>query len=73
MHAHRLRHTFAVNKLLAQTPLQMVSYQMGHSETGITADLYGKFVPEHFKAGFEETIRIRKEHLDWLEKRYFLD
>ncbi|MDR2593552.1 MAG: tyrosine-type recombinase/integrase [Fibromonadaceae bacterium] len=72
IHAHRLRHTFAVNKLLAQTPLQMVSYQMGHSETGITADLYGKFVPEHFKAGFEETIRIRKEHLDWLENHYFL-
>jgi len=71
VHPHRLRHTFAVNKLLAQTPLQMVSYQMGHSGTGITADLYGKFVPEHFKAGFEETIRIRKEHLDWLENRYF--
>jgi len=70
IHPHRLRHTFAVNKLLAQTPLQMVSYQMGHSKTDITADLYGKFVPEHFKAGFEETIRIRKEHLDWLENRY---
>ena len=70
VHAHRLRHTFAVNNLLARVPLQMVSYQMGHSATGITSDLYGKFVPEHFKAGFEETIRIRKEHLDWLENRY---
>jgi len=71
IHPHRLRHAFAVNKLLAQTPLQMVSYQMGHSKISLTADLYGKFVPEHFKAGFEETIRIRKEHLDWLESKYF--
>jgi len=72
MHPHRLRHTFAVNKLLAQTPLQMVSYQMGHNKTDITANLYGKFVPEHFKAGFEKTIRIRKEHLFYLENQYFL-
>jgi integrase len=71
VHPHRLRHSFAVNKLLAQVPLQMVSYQMGHSKTDITANLYGKFVPEHFKAGFEETIRIRKEHVFWLENKYF--
>ena len=62
---------FAVNKLLAQTPLQMVSYQMGHSGTGITADLYGKFEPKHFKAGFEEAIAERKELLKWLEVDYF--
>jgi len=43
---------------------------MGHSKTDITANLYGKFVPEHFKIGFEEAIRVRKEHLDWLENRY---
>jgi len=71
IHAHRLRHTFAVNKLLAQVPLQMVSYQLGHSEIGITANLYGKFVPEHFKVGFEETIRIRKDFVKWLEQDYF--
>lgn len=70
VHAHRLRHTFAVNKLLSQTPLQMVSYQMGHSTTSITADLYGKFVPEHFKAGFEEAIKERKELVRWLENYY---
>jgi len=70
-HPHRLRHTFAVNKLLAQTPLQMVSYQMGHSTTGITADLYGKFEPKHFKAGFEEAINERKTLLKWLEEDYF--
>ncbi len=71
MHAHRLRHTFAVNKLLAQVPLQMVSYQMGHSSTGITSDLYGKFEPQHFKAGFEEAIAERKLLLQWLEQEYF--
>jgi integrase len=71
LHAHRLRHTFAVNKLLAQNPLQMVSYQMGHATTGITADLYGKFVPEHFKVGFEQAIAERKELLKWLEIDYF--
>ncbi|MDR3000367.1 MAG: hypothetical protein LBU89_03795 [Fibromonadaceae bacterium] len=72
IHAHRLRHTFAVNKLLSQTAtLQMVSYQLGHSEIGITADLYGKFVPEHFKVGFEEAIKERKELVEWLEGGYF--
>jgi len=71
VHIHRLRHTFAVNNLLAGRDLQMVSYQMGHSGTGITADLYGKFKPEHFKAGFEETINARKSHLSWLENSYF--
>ena len=71
IHPHRLRHTFAVNKLLAQTPLQMVSYQMGHAGTSITTDLYGKFEPKHFKAGFEETIKERKELLKWLEEDYF--
>jgi len=71
IHIHRLRHTFAVNNLLAGRDLQMVSYQMGHSGTGITADLYGKFKPEHFKAGFEETMEARKCHLRWLEHDYF--
>ena len=72
IHAHRLRHTFAVNKLLSQTAsLQMVSYQLGHSDISLTANLYGKFVPEHFKAGFEEAIKERKEWLELLEKEYF--
>ena len=71
IHAHRLRHSFAVNKLLSQTPLQMVSYQLGHSDISLTANLYGKFVPEHFKAGFEEAIKERKELVEWLENGYF--
>jgi len=72
LHPHRLRHTFAVNKLLSQTAtLQMVSYQLGHSDISTTANLYGKFVPEHFKAGFEEAIRERRELVEWLEEGYF--
>jgi len=72
IHPHRLRHTFAVNKLLSQTAsLQMVSYQLGHSDISTTANLYGKFVPEHFKSGFEEAIKERKELVEWLEGGYF--
>jgi integrase len=72
LHPHRLRHTFAVNKLLSQTAtLQMISYQLGHSDISTTANLYGKFVPEHFKAGFKEAIKERKKLVEWLEKGYF--
>jgi integrase len=70
IHAHRLRHSFAVNNLLAKRDLQMVSYEMGHAQIGITSDRYGKFVPHHFKLGFEETTRIRQAHLQWLENDY---
>jgi integrase len=71
VHAHRLRHTFAVNKLLSGENLQMVSYQLGHKGTQITADLYGKFEPKHFKAGFEQTKTERQGLLRWLEEGYF--
>jgi hypothetical protein len=37
-----------------------VSYQLGHSDISTTANLYGKFVPEHFKAGFEEAIGAKR-------------
>jgi len=53
VHPHRFRHSFAVNKLLAEVPLQMVSYQLGHKSISLTADLYGKYIPEHFKIGFQ--------------------
>ena len=74
IHPHRLRHTFAVNKLLSQTAtLQMVSYQLGHSDISTTANLYGKFVPEHFKVGFEVAIKERKELVEWFEGEYFAE
>jgi len=71
IHPHKLRHTFAVNKLLSGENLQMVSYQMGHKGTSITADLYGKFEHKHFKVGLEQTKTERKELLKWLEEDYF--
>jgi integrase len=49
----------------------MVSYQLGHSDISTTANLYGKFVPEHFKVGFEAAINERKELVEWLEGGYF--
>jgi hypothetical protein len=42
------------------------------TDISTTANLYGKFVPEHFKAGFEEAIRERRELVEWLENGYFL-
>jgi integrase len=69
IHPHRLRHSFAVNKLVSETAtLQMVSYQLGHSEIGITANLYGRFTPEHFKVGMEAAARERRELVEWLEE-----
>jgi integrase len=37
---HDLRHTFASSALAAKVPLKVVSEALGHSKTGITADLY---------------------------------
>jgi integrase len=72
IHPHRFRHTFAVNKLLSQTAtLEMVKYQLGHSDISTTANDYGEFIPEHFKAGFEEAIKERRELVEWLENGYF--
>lgn len=72
VHAHALRHTFAVNKLLSGTAdMQMVKYQLGHSDITTTLNLYGKFSPEHFKAGFEHIKAERAELLTWLEQDYF--
>jgi hypothetical protein len=40
-------------------------------EKSTTANLYGKFVPEHFKVGFEAAIKERKALVEWLECGYF--
>lgn len=71
VHAHRLRHTFAVNKLHAKADLKTVSYQMGHADISMTSNQYGVFVPESFKQGYERTIEEAKEWLDYLENHYF--
>ncbi|MCL2206919.1 MAG: site-specific integrase [Fibromonadales bacterium] len=72
IHPHKLRHTFAVNKLLSGEELQKVSYQMGHAGIQITADNYGKYEHKHFKVGFEQTKTERKNLLKWLEEDYFI-
>lgn len=69
VHAHRFRHTFAVNKLLSGTAdLKMVQYQLGHADISTTANLYGKFSPEHFKVGFEQIKDERRRLLVFLEE-----
>lgn len=74
VHAHRLRHTFAVNKLLSGVAdLKMVQYQLGHADISTTANLYGKFAPEHFKAGFDKIKEARNELINMLESDYFGD
>lgn len=41
---HMLRHTFAVWALYAGTPIQEVSYKLGHASIQITWDTYGGYV-----------------------------
>jgi integrase len=71
VHAHRLRHSFAVNKLHTKTDLKTVSYQMGHRDIGMTSNQYGVFVPADFKHGFEGIIDEAKRWLDFIENNYF--
>lgn len=72
VHAHALRHTFAVNKLLSGTAdMQMVKYQLGHADIATTLNLYGKFAPEHFKMGFDRVKSERADFILWIEQNYF--
>ena len=43
-HAHRFRHTFAVELLLAGVPIERVSVLLGHSGTRITEKHYSAWV-----------------------------
>ena len=43
-HAHRFRHTFAVELLLAGVPIERVSILLGHSSTRITEKYYSAWV-----------------------------
>lgn len=43
-HAHRFRHTFAVEMLLAGTPIEHVSVLLGHSSVRITEKYYSAWV-----------------------------
>lgn len=44
---HDLRHTAAVNMLVAGIPLEKVAQFLGHSNTRVTYDTYGRFLPDH--------------------------
>jgi hypothetical protein len=52
-------------------PWEWKEYPVVHLDMSVTANLYGKFVPEHFKAGFEVAIKERRELVEWLENGYF--
>jgi integrase len=45
-HAHRFRHTFAKNLLMARTPIETVAVLLGHRSPGITLKHYAAWVPE---------------------------
>ena len=51
---HCLRHTYASLMLVEGAPVQLVQRQLGHSNIGITCDLYGKWL--HMRG------------LDWVDK-----
>jgi integrase len=45
-HSHQLRHTFAVQMLVAGTPLETVSRLLGHKSVAVTEKHYSAWVPE---------------------------
>ncbi|KAJ1684297.1 hypothetical protein LUZ63_020590 [Rhynchospora breviuscula] len=47
---HTLRHTYATTALLNGIPLHVVSRNLGHSSTAITADIYGHLTDEAARA-----------------------
>jgi integrase len=43
---HSARHTFATLLLRAGVPLECVKRRLGHASIGLTADTYGKWLPD---------------------------
>jgi len=56
---HDLRHTYATIRLLRGHNIGDVSYQLGHSNISITYDVYGHWVPGHFKSEVDELDRTQ--------------
>ena len=50
---HDLRHTAAVTMLGAGAPMELVSQVLGHSDTSVTASVYGRYRPEHLSRGVD--------------------
>jgi integrase len=57
---HDLRHTYATIRLLRGHNVGDVSYQLGHSSIKITYDVYGHWMPGHFKNEVDELDNIRE-------------
>jgi len=51
---HDLRHSYATIRLLKGHNIGDVSYQLGHSSISMTYDVYGHWVPGHFKSEVAE-------------------
>ena len=51
---HDLRHSYATIRLLKGHNIGDISYQMGHSSISITYDIYGHWVPGHFKSEVDD-------------------
>jgi integrase len=56
---HDLRHTYATTRLLRGHNIGDVSYQLGHSSIAMTYDVYGHWVPGHFKSEVDELDRTQ--------------
>jgi integrase len=56
---HDLRHTYATTRLLRGHNIGDVSYQLGHSNISMTCDVYGHWVPGHFKSEVDELDRTQ--------------
>jgi integrase len=51
---HDLRHSYATIRLLKGHNIGDVSYQLGHSSISMTYDIYGHWLPGHFKSEVAE-------------------
>lgn len=51
---HDLRHSYATIRLLRGHNIGDVSYQLGHSSISMTYDVYGHWIPGHFKTEVDE-------------------
>jgi integrase len=56
---HDLRHGYATIRLLKGHNIGDVSYQLGHSSISMTYDVYGHWIPGHFKTEVDELDSTR--------------
>jgi len=58
---HDLRHSYATIRLLKGHNIGDVSYQLGHSSIAMTYDVYGHWLPGHFKSEVAELDRAQPD------------